>query len=322
MIRVNNSVENRLLSKVSSMYYDQEYNQQQIADRLHLSRPKVSRLLKQARKVGIVQISVVSPTESFIDLESALEDKFGLKEVLIVEVDEQASEKAIKRQIGSAAANYLQRTISKGEHIGVTWGTTLEAMIDAMTPLQTEEAHVIQALGGVGPPEAKAHTTDISRRLSQLLECQLTLLPAPGIVGSVKAKEVLLSDRQVKSALKLFSSINILYVGLGAIETNPVLNKNSNEITTELYNEIITSDAVGDVALRFFDVNGNKVPSELDKLTIGIDIEEIKKINTVVGIAGGLEKLDVILGALKGDFIDVLITDSETANALTANLPN
>lgn len=316
MIRVNNSIEKRLLTKVSSMYYDQEYNQQQIADRLHLSRPKVSRLLKQAREAGIVQISVVSPTGSFIDLENAIEKKFGLKEVLITEIDPQASNKVLKRQIGTAAANYLHRTVSAGDTIGVTWGTTLEALVDALPPKQTENTHVVQALGGVGPPEAKAHTTDISRRLSQLLESRLTLLPAPGIVGSIKAKEVLLSDRQVKGALDLFSSINTLYVGLGAIKTNPVLDKNSNEITAGLYDEIIHSNAVGDVALRFFDVDGNKIKSKLDDLTIGISIEEIKQINTVVGIAGGLEKIDVIRGALKGKFIDILITDSETAAAL------
>ncbi|MEX2410627.1 MAG: sugar-binding domain-containing protein, partial [Candidatus Paceibacterota bacterium] len=114
MIRANNSVEKRLLTKVSSMYYDLEYNQQQIADRLHLSRPKVSRLLKQACEVGIVQISVVSPTENFIELENSLEDKFGLKEVLIVEADPQVSGKVLKKKIGTAAANYLHRTISIG----------------------------------------------------------------------------------------------------------------------------------------------------------------------------------------------------------------
>lgn len=316
MIKANNSVEKRLLTKVSSMYYEQEYNQQQIANRLHLSRPKVSRLLKQAREVGIVQISVVSPTESFIELENAIENKFDLKEVLIIETDEQTSGKVLKRKIGTAAANYLHRTISDGDTIGVSWGTTLEALIDSLPPKQTEDTHVVQALGGVGPPEDKAHTTDISRRLSQLLNSRLTLLPAPGIVGSISAKEVLMADRQVKNALQMFASINTLYVGLGTIKTNPVLDEDSNEVPKKLYQEILKSNAVGDIALRFFDVDGNQVESTLDQLTIGITIDEIKKIGTVVGIAGGLEKKDVILGALKGKFIDVLITDSETAKAL------
>ena len=297
------------------MYYDQGYNQQEIANRLHLSRPKISRLLKQARDTGVVQITIVSSGVSFVELESAIEKKFDLKEAIIIDADS-TSGFVLRKQLGTAAANYLHRTVSEKDVIGVTWGTTLQAMIDSLAPVLTENVHVVQALGGVGPPEAKAHSSDISRRLSQLLNTKLTLLPAPGIVGSSDAKDILLSDRQVKTALDLFSRINTLYVGLGSIETNPVLKPGSHEISDSLYNEIINSQAVGDIALRFFDIEGNPVHSKLEELTIGITIEEIKKIDTVVAIAGGLEKIKVIKGALSGKLIDVLITDQMTANTL------
>lgn len=311
----NNSTEQRLLVKVSSMYYDQELNQQEIADRLNLSRPKVSRLLKQARETGVVQIKVITPSTHYINLEIELERRFNLQEVIIVDGDNITKE-LLKRQLGIAAADYLLRTITKNDVVGVTWGTTLQEMIDALIPLPTENVHVVQALGGVGPPEAKAHSTDISRRLSQILNSKLTLLSAPGIVGSTEAKNILLSDWQVKSALELFSKINKLFVGLGGIETNPVLQPSSNDVTENLYNEIISSEAVGDIALRFFDIKGNPVASKLDELTIGITIPEIQNIDTVIAIAGGLEKLNVILGALSGQLINVLITDRETSEAI------
>lgn len=316
MARINDSIDIRLIIKVSSMYYNQDYNQQEIADRLHLSRPKVSRLLKQAREQEIVQISVISPNENFVELESALEEKYGLQEVLLVESDPQISSQMIKRQIGSAAAGHLRRTVMEGDLIGATWGTTLQAMVDAMQPKPIKDVHIVQALGGVGPPEAKAYAADISRRLSQLLNGKLTLLPAPGIVDSVQAKEVLLADRQAKGALDLFSKIDTLYVGLGALNTNPVLAQDRTGIPSELYKEITNSKAVGDIALRFFDINGKEADSKLRDLVIGISLEEIIKINTVVGIAGGVEKIDVIRGALNGNFIDVLITDNQTANKL------
>lgn len=298
------------------MYYDLDYNQQEIADRLHLSRPKVSRLLKEARKQGIVQISVVSPNNNFLKLEKLLEEKYELKEALLVEIEPQTSNRVMKRQIGSAAVNYLHRTVSEGDVIGVSWGTTLQAMVDVMQPKPVNNVHIIQSLGGVGPPEAKAHAADISRRLAQLLNGRLTLLPAPGVVGSVQAKEVLLSDRQVKGALDLFSKINSLYVGIGALKTNPVLNQDRGEITPQLYKEIIKSNVVGDIALQFFDVNGNEIDSNLKDLVIGISIEEMKQIDTVIGMAGGPEKIDAIRGALRGKLIDVLITDNLTANHL------
>lgn len=315
MPRANDALNIRLLSKVSSLYHNQNYTQKEIANRLHLSRPKVSRLLKQAREQGIVQISVVPPNGNFMETENILENKFDLQEVLIVDV-EGSNSKAIKRQVGTAAANYLHRTISQSDLLGVTWGTTLEAMIDAVKPKPVKDLHIVQALGGVGPPEAKAHATDISRRLSRLLGSKLTLLPAPGIVGSVEAKQVLLSDLQVRGALDLFSKLNTLYVGLGALNTNPVLMNERKEIPSEFYEEVVESDAVGDIALHFFDIKGNEVETQLKDCVIGVSPEEIKQVDTVVGIAGGREKVDVIHGALSGNYIDVLITDHQTATQL------
>ncbi|MFH5883633.1 sugar-binding transcriptional regulator [Halalkalibaculum sp. DA3122] len=311
-----NSIDVRLLSKVSSLYYDQDYNQQEIANRLHLSRPKVSRLLKQAREQGIVQISVVTPNANFVELENAMEKKYGLQEVVLVESDEQLSSQVIKRQIGSAAAEYLHRTVKEGDLIGVTWGTTLQAMLDAMQPKSINDLHVVQALGGVGAPEAKAHATDISRRLSQALNAKLTLLPAPGIVGSVQAKEVLLNDRQVKGAVDQFADIDTLYVGLGALHTNPVLTEDTHEISEKVRREITNSDAVGDIALRFFDINGKEIDTSLKDLVIGVSPEEMMGIDTVVGMAGGPDKVEVIEGALNGKNIDVLISDSLTAKRI------
>lgn len=316
MPRPKDPIDLRLLSKISSMYYEQGFNQQEIADRLHLSRPKVSRMLDQARKQGIVQISIVTPNGNFVELEHALEKIYGMKEVILVESDVGMSASMIKRQVGSAAANYLIRTAHEGDVIGVTWGTTLQAMVDSMQPTPIDNLHIVQALGGVGPPEAKAHAADISRRLSQLMQAKLTLLPAPGIVGSVEAKEVLMADGSVKNALTLISKMNTLFVGIGALETNPVLHKDNEEIPDKLRSEIFESKAIGDIALRFFDSNGKEVDTTLKDLVIGVSPEEMMQIDTVVGIAGGVEKAEVIHGALTGKNINVLISDSMTAEKI------
>ena len=313
MARTKDPIDVRLISKISTMYYNEDYNQQQIADRLYLSRPKVSRMLKQAREQGIVQITITTPNSNFVELEHSLENTFGLKEVILVESDSEMSADVIKRQIGAAAANYLNRTANAGDVIGVTWGTTLQAMVDSMQPKPLDDLHIVQALGGVGPPEAKAHAADISRRLSQLLNAKLTLLPAPGIVGSVQAKEVLMDDPQVKNALNLFSKINTLYVGIGALKTNPVLNNKSEELSESTSRGIFNSEAVGDIALRFFDKNGNEAETRLKDLVIGVSPDEMVQIETVVGIAGGPGKAKVIRAALTGKKINVLISDSLTA---------
>jgi DNA-binding transcriptional regulator LsrR (DeoR family) len=310
----------RLISKVSILYYLQDYRQQDIAKRLHLSRPKVSRLLKEARERGIVQITVNSNNNSSnLELETGLEQKYNLDEVVITEVDELLASKntlVMRNQIGMAAANYLQRTISDNEVIGITWGTTLQAMLQSLQPQLTNNIHIVQTTGGVGRPEAGANAAELSRKLSHLLTGRLTLLPAPGIVSNKDARKAYLSEQNVKSAMDSFSKLTSAFAGIGALTTNPIFRDNESIISKKIQNEIKKSGAVGDIALRFFDKDGSPVHTSLDDHLIGITLNEFKEIKHTVGIAGGEQKLTAIRGALKGGLIKVLITDHITATKL------
>ncbi|TVP97715.1 MAG: sugar-binding transcriptional regulator [Balneolaceae bacterium] len=315
MARPSNQINIRLLNKVCLLYYNLELTQQEIANRLNLSRPKVSRLLKQAREHGVVKISVEITNGNYVDQEIELEKKFGLKEVIIVEsmMEYSSSSVALKLQLGKAGANYLQRTITDNTVVGVTWGTTLSAMVESMMPVPTQGVRIVQLLGGVGPPEAKEHAIDLTRRIAQLLDGRPILLQAPGIVNSPQARQVLLADRRVGEALELFPKIDIAFAGIGAISTNPVLQKDNPELFVKVKKEILESNAIGDISLNFFDSDGNPVNTVFKDLFIGISLEEMKKVKTVVGIAGGDEKFEAILGALQGKHINVLITDHKTA---------
>lgn len=308
----------RLMSKVSSLYYLRGLTQRQIANRLHLSRPKVSRLLQEARDRGIVQISVTSPEDNFVELEAEFENRFGLEEVLVTSSglgDANEEMPFLKQQIGTAAANYLRRTVQDGDVLGITWGTTLQAMMQALQPVRTDDVHVVQTLGGVGPPEAEAHAADLSRRLAQLLDGRLTALPAPGIVDSTQVREVLVSDRHTQTATELFPKLTTAYVGIGALSTNPIFDEDP-AVSEETYDDLVASQAVGDIALRFFDADGQAVDTSLHDRLIGITLEQLQNTDCVVGVAGGPQKVDAIHGALRGELVDVLITDHTTATQI------
>jgi DNA-binding transcriptional regulator LsrR (DeoR family) len=303
----------RLLSKVGKLYYERQLTQQKIADRLNLSRPKVSRLLQQAHREGIVQISVLQPPGTYNELENQLETTFDLDEAIVVEVENSAPQEAVSREIGIAASVYLQRTFRDRDVIGISWGTTLNAMVNALPSRQTRDAHIVQMIGGLGPPEAEVHATDLCRRLSRQLHSKLTLIPAPGIVDSQRAKDVLLTDRHVQKALDLFPEITVAYVGIGAPTPNSVVMKSGLIISQDELDHLLEKGVVGDIALRFFNLRGTPTTSEIDSRVIGITLEQLKQIPRVVGVAGGPDKAEVVCGALAGGFIDVLITDQITA---------
>lgn len=152
-------VDLRLLAKVSSLYYLQNQTQQQIADRLKLSRPSVSRMLEDARQRGIVQISVVPADGVAGDLEAQVEERYGLREAVITASPPDAD--ALRTHLGAAAAGYLHRSFESSLTVGLTWGTTLREMVRAVQPTTLHGSTVVQMLGGVGPVQAEAHAADL-----------------------------------------------------------------------------------------------------------------------------------------------------------------
>jgi DNA-binding transcriptional regulator LsrR (DeoR family) len=316
MPRASQPRDPRLLAKVSRLYYEQQFSEAEIAVRLHLSRPKVSRLLKDARQAGIVQIMIVPPPGIHTALETELEQVFQLQEAIVVEAGEPYHPDLSARSLGVAAARHLQESLQPGEVIGISWGKTLSWMVSAIRPQPTPRAKIVQIIGGLGQPTANVHATDLSRRLAGALGCELALLPAPGIMDSRQSKEAVLSDSHIQHALSLFKDITVAYVGIGAPTPDSVLVRDGSIITRAEIDQLVALGAVGDIALRFFDAQGDPLRSELDERVIGITLDELRHVDRVVGVAGGPGKLAAVRGALLGGYIDVLITDQRMARLL------
>lgn len=306
----------RLLTKVSKLYYEEGLRQDEIVARLNLSRSRVSRMLQKARDEGIVRITVFEPSGIFTDLETKLENRYRLQEAVVVEAHQPESQAVVSREIGVAAAEYLARTIRPDDTMGISWGSTLHEMVAEMPPMDFPNVQVVQIIGGLGRPESELHATDLCRRMARRLNCQMTLLPAPGIVDDHVTRAAFLSDSHVQHAISLFSKIQVVFVGIGAPSIHSVVMRDGSILTADEMEKLRENGAVGDIALRYFDAFGQAVQSEVDQRVIGMDLEELSKIERVVGIAGGPQKADVILGALRGHLIDVLITDHVTATKL------
>jgi DNA-binding transcriptional regulator LsrR (DeoR family) len=307
----------RLLTKVSKLYYEEGMRQDEIVTRLNLSRSKVSRLLQQARDEGIVRITVLEPTGIYTDLETDLEKCFRLQEAVVVEAHQPDSQAVVSREIGVAAARYLARTIQPEDTIGISWGSTLNEMVEELEPMNLPGVQVVQIIGGLGRPESEMHATDLCRRMARRLNCQMTLLPAPGIVKDQNTRVAFLSDNHVQHAVSLFSQVRVVFVGIGAPASDSVVMRDGSIIQAAEMETLLENGAVGDIALRYFDAYGQPVISELDQRVIGIELGELSRVERVVGVTGGPQKIAAILGALRGHLIDVLITDHVSAARLS-----
>ncbi len=306
----------RLMTKVAHLYYDQDMTQPEIAAQLDLSQAAVSRLLKRAKQEQIVRVTVNVPHGIYSEIEEQLQQAYKLKEAVVVDSVEHSDQ--ILRDIGAAAAYYLETTLRANDVIGVSsWSSTLLAMVDALHPLARPSGiRVLQILGGLGSPSAEVYASRLVGRLANLVRGEAVLLSAPGIVGSPAAVPILLEDRYVHAAMSLFDQVTIALVGIGTVEPSGLLASSGNIFSPEELNILRAAGAVGDICLRFFDAAGTPVATPLNDRVIGIRLDQLQHIKRVVGIAGGKQKLSAIHGALLGCYINVLITDRFTAEQL------
>ncbi|MEY9559237.1 sugar-binding transcriptional regulator [Sinorhizobium fredii] len=310
----------RLMSRVAQMYYIEGKRQAEIAEHLRLSQATVSRMLKRAEAEGIVRTTIIPPVGTYAELESALRDRFNLAEAVVVDCSEDR-DGAIMSRIGEAAAHLLEVTLSQGEIIGVSsWSQTIFRMVENIHPQKSAQAkYVVQTLGGMGDPSVQTHATQLTTRLARLAGAEPKLLPVQGVTSSREAKLLMLADPFVRETMELFGSITLAIVGIGAVEPSELLARSGNIFSARELADLADAGAVGDISLRFFDKEGKPVKTPLDERVIGINLEELAKVDRVVALAGGQKKTDAIAGALRTGVIDMLITDRFTAERLTAS---
>ena len=307
----------RLISRVARMYYEWGLRQSEIAKQLGLSQATVSRLLNRSKEEGIIRISVNLPNGVYTELEETLVKKFGLRDAIVVDsLDD--NEKMIQRDLGAATAYYLESAIRPNEVIGISsWSATLLALVDALNSVPRKPGvKVVQILGGVGNPSVEAHATHLTSRMAQLVNGEAVYLPVPGVLASEAARDILVEDEVAQQAIRLFDHVTTALVGIGAIEPSPLLAQSGNIFNTHELDLLRQAEAVGDILLRFFDQGGSLVETGLEKRVISMSLEQLSKVSRAIGVAGGSRKFNAILGALRGHWINILVTDHFTARRL------
>lgn len=305
----------KLLYKVAKAYYEDGLTQQQIADSFGMSRIRVSRLLQKSIEEKVVLITITPPPHTTADLERRLEKAYGLKEALIVTPDDNFPQ-TIVSAIGKAAANYLVRCIQGNDIIGLTWGTAVLSVINSLPAVRFPDVKIVQLIGGLGKPQAHTHGTDLARRMAQSFGARPHLLGAPGVVQTRMVRDSLMTDPQIADPLKLAEQADIAVVGIGTLLPDSTLVKSECIFTDAEIEWLRQLNCVGDIALQFFDNDGRKVFTPLDQRIIGLTREQMQRIGRVIGVAGGMDKLAAIRGALRGKWLHVLVTNEEIALTL------
>lgn len=302
----------RLIVKCCMLYYEDDLNQEQIAQELGLSRPTVSRMLREAKELGIVEVRIKSPINTnYHSIERQMERLLGLKEVIIV--NDKKDPMSQKIELGYAAAQYLERVTKDKDIVGVSMGTTIKEVARFVKNSSMKNTTFLPIVGGVGQIHMDIHPNQIAMDLARAFGGNFKLLHAPAVISDLNIKENLKTEKGIKQILDDIDKVTIALVGIGA-----PIEKTSTMMATGYFNEadmevLREKQAVGDVCLQFFDTNGDASQFEFNKKVFGIEIRQLKKIDKVVGIAGSVEKAEAIIGAARGKYINVLVTNQQTS---------
>jgi len=308
--------EQRLLVKIATLYYSENKKQSEIASFLQLSQSFVSRALTRCQKEGLVKITVVQPTHIFVELEKEIETRYGIRQAIVVDAGENAGSAQIKHAIGSAAAHYVETRLRPEDWVGISsWSSTIRCMVDEMHPQSIHAAGVIQLLGGVGP-NGNVQATILTQQLAAHLGCDAWLLPSQSFEHSVEERTRLVNSPDVAAVVEKFAKVDMAIVGIGELEPSQLLKNSGNYYNEEMLQLLAERGAVGDICLHYYDESGNPVLSHEEDPVIGMELEQARACQHVIALAGGVEKSKAIRGALKGNYIDVLVTDFATARSL------
>lgn len=304
-----------LLARIATLYYYQEQSQQEIAQALSLSRSNVSRLLKEARERGIVEISIHYPIPRDFFLEQRLKARFGLREAAVAKAVP-GDEIATLQQAAQIAARVLDDHLAGARVLGISWGTTVHAIVDLFAPRRRHDIEVVQLMGGVSTNDPAIDGPALVARLARPLTGRYRYLHAPLIVDRAEVAAGLIEQRNIAEALEVAASAQVALVGIGALDERVSSLLRAGYLSQEEFATLSARGAVGDICARHFDDYGRPAAPEFDARLIAISLPQLAAIPTVIGVACGLLKARAIRAALRGGYLDILVTDSLTAEAL------
>lgn len=293
------------------LYYEDGLTQGEIATQMGVSRASVNAYLADARIRGIVSIEINPERFRALTIAQALQTHFGLLDCLII--PSSGSESPLVDRLGAAGAQVLGRMARSGDTIAVTWGRTMLAMANRIDQTGLRDLRVVQATGGTTAkipwsPEACA------TRLAEALGARCVPISAPAIVSSAEMRTLLLQEPVLAEQMAVLADANRIVLGISSLRPESTIHSSGFFDGVDMHAHYHA--AVGSIAGRLISARGAPVDGPLEGRTIGVDLSALKAVPCRIAIAGGMDKVQAILAALRGGYVNVMVTDADTARAI------
>ena len=294
------------------LYHGHGLTQNQVAEQLGIGRTTVIRLLEESRKRGEVKIWIEDGEAGLVELAVALEQHYGIDEVIVVPAQGGAEQAATS--VGLALGKFLSETIQDNTTIGVGWGRTLTASLASFHPPRHSGIRVMSLLGG-SVETRFANPVEFSWRLAGALDAACYLFPAPLVVDSAETRRRLIEDCGLDQIYALAEAMDLAIISVGDI------NRDSTSlvrhlISPALHDQLVDLGCVGDVMCNFLDGEGRTVDHPVNERIMSIGLDTLARARHKLIATGGKSRAPALLAAIRRIGCNTLITDELAARAL------
>jgi deoxyribonucleoside regulator len=303
-----------VLRMAATLYYVDGLGQTEVANLVRVSQTKISRLLAVALERGIVRITVEEYQARNDQLEHQLCSRFGLKSAAVIRTPKNTGGEAARQTVGHFGAPYVASLFPTTGVVAVGGGRSVAEVVQRFRRKETRRLTVAQAMGSIDSNISNVDALELGRAMVKLWGGEFLTLSTPAFVTDKKTRDFFLASEQIKFVWQRLRQADAAIVGVGPLDNSVYLERgvfNASDVA-----HLRSCGAVGEICGRFFDAKGRECASRWRDRVISIELDYLKKIPQVIGVAAGVERVAAVSGALRGGFLKSLLIDETGAQAL------
>lgn len=305
-----------ILRMAATLYYEDGLGQAEVARFVRVSQTKISRLLAIALERGIVRISVEQYEARQEKLEQQLRDKFGLRAAAVIKTAANATRESARQTVGHFGAPFVAGQLPTAGTVALGGGRSTADVIARFRRGDLRRLTVVQAMGSIDANISPVDALELGRGIVKLWGGEFITLSTPAFVTDKKTRDFFLASAQIRSVWQRLRTADAALVGVGPLENSVYLER--GVLSAADVAQLRSAGAVGEICGRFFDAEGRECRSRWRDRAISIELDMLRKIPQVIGVAAGADRAATVAAALRGGLIKALLIDDRGAQALLA----
>ncbi len=269
----------------------------------------MSRLLKKARELQIVDITINYWNNDNKQLQEEIRRMFNVSNVVITKT--LTDEAETLREIGKAAARELDTYLGDDMTLGISWGRHVKMTANYLERHSYSNMHVVELFGAISYDMNQTDMLSIGINISSKLNGEFHPLPSPIYIKGPIAWKAIMETPQIQSTLQKIKKCDLILTGVGGVDDISSEKIWDTYVEADMKKQIIRKGGVGFILARFFNRTGEFLDVEANKYVVGIETHTVKA-KKIFAVASGKGKAKSILAALRGGLISTLVSDEET----------